>query len=262
MKSNFSGKELQYVEEALKTGLIASDGPFVERFDERLAEELGLTHVMACSSAPVGWALTFAAAGIRAGDYVVTPNAFNPTAAAAIKRAGADPIFMDLDAHTLQVDLNLLETFLGVHTYVNDCDELVLKRDQRRIKALLPIHSIGGLADMDQLLFIARRYHLLVLEDASDALGARFSAQVAGTFGAVGLLGLCDNQLITAGGGCILIVNDETVAHRLSSLAIDNRDEGKPAFRQRKSYGPHLPNILAGIGLAQVEELPAILVNK
>lgn len=252
---DFSGNEWKYAKECLDTGQVSPGGAFVGRFEQAVAAFTGAEHALACVNGASALRLALRVLGVAAGDYVVLPNLAPPAAAHAIALAGAEPLLIDVEPGGWQLSLELLEDFLGFNAVVNEQDDLILKRDGRRVRGILAVHALGNMADMESLLFIARRYHLEVLEDASGALGSRFRGKPAGAFGRLGVFSFDDGPAIFTGGAAMIVTGEEALARharRLSSPG--NGDEPGDDYR--------LPNIPAAIGLAQVERLPYFLERK
>lgn len=259
---DFSGNEWKYAKECLDTGQVSAGGAFAGRFEEAMAAYAGAKHALACLNGAAALHLSLRLLGVEAGDYVILPNLASAAAAGAVAHAGAEPLLIDVDPDSWQLSLDLLEDFLSFNTVVNDEDELILKRDGRRLRAIMAVHALGNMADMEGLLFIARRYHLGVLEDASEALGSRFREKHAGAFGNLGVFSFDDGQLVATGGGAVIVTGEEALARRarrLSSLSGTSPGEHVPG---EPGYDCRMANIPAAIGLAQLEQLPHFLERK
>lgn len=246
------GNEWKYAKACLDSGQLSPGGAFGGRFEQAFAGYTGAKHALACISGSAALHLSLKLLGVQAGDYVLLPNLSAPAAAAAISHAGATPILIDASPQDWQLDLNLLEGFLGMSTLVDDKDDLILKRDGRRVRAILAVHFLGNMCDMERLLFIARRYHLEVLEDAGEALGSFFGGKHAGAFGRAGVFSFEPGKAITAGGGGMIIAGEEELAQRGRRLS------GPPgeADQEEPAYDYRMPELLAAVGLAQMEQLP------
>ncbi len=259
---HLSGNEWQYVKECLDSGWVSSAGAFVGRFEAAVADFTGAKHAVACMNGTAALHLSLRLLGVEAGDYVILPNLTFVASANAISYTGAQPLLVDVDPASWQLDLDLLEDFLGLNSIVNEKDELVLKRDGRRVRAIMPVHVLGNMGDMERLLFIARRYHLEVVEDATEALGSAFNGQSAGAFGRLGAFSFNGNKIITTGGGGMIVTDEEELAQRARHLSTQAKTSPDEYIHDEVGYNYRLVNILAAVGLAQMEQLPQFLERK
>ena len=200
-------------------------GEEVEQFEEAFAHRVGARHAVGVGSGTAALALGLRAAGIGAGDEVITvPNTDSPTAA-AISAVGASVQFADVDSRTFCLDPRSLE-----------------ERITARTTAVLPVHLFGHPAEMDALGEIARRHGLLVVEDAALAVGATINERPIGTFGAVGCFSLAPGKILGGyGDGGIVVTDDPQIAERVrvlrnyghsTDMVLDERDlRGFPEWR-------------------------------
>jgi aminotransferase in exopolysaccharide biosynthesis len=259
---HLDGNEWQYVKECLDTGWVSSAGAYVNRFEAMVAEYAGSPHGVACMNGTAALHLCLRLSGVQAGDYVIVPNLTFVASANAVAYTGAEPIFLDIDPGTWQLDLDLLEDFLSAHTFLNEKDELVTRRDGRVVRAIMPVHVLGNMCDMERLLFIARRYHLAVVEDATEALGSYYKGQHAGSFGQFGAFSFNGNKIITTGGGGVIITADEELAQQARHLTTQAKVSPDEYIHDAIGYNYRLVNVLAALGVAQMEQLPAIRTFK
>lgn len=259
---HLDGNEWKYVKECLDTGWVSTAGAYVNRFEAAVAEYTGAKHAVACMNGTSGLHLSLQLLGVQQGDYVILPNLTFVASANAIHYTGAEPLLIDVSPNTWQMDLGLLEEFLGMNTLVNDQDELILKRDGRRIRAIMPVHVLGNMMDMGQLQIIAQRFHLKVLEDATESLGSRFQNQHSGTFAPLGVFSFNGNKIITTGGGGMIITDEEDLARRARHLSTTAKVSPEEYIHDEVGYNYRLVNVLAAIGLAQMEQLPAFVQKK
>jgi len=198
---------------------------------------------------------------VQPGDLVIAPNLTFVASINAIKYAGANPILIDIDNESWQMDLDLLENFLSKETTVQEgCT--ILKSTNQRIKAMMPVHVLGNMNDMERLSNIAKLYHLTVVEDSTEALGSYQNGQHAGTFGLLGTISYNGNKLITTGGGGMIITSDEHLAKRAKHLTTTAKATPDEYFHDEIGYNYRLVNILAAMGVAQMEQLPTFLNRK
>ncbi|HEX2533806.1 MAG TPA: LegC family aminotransferase [Chitinophagaceae bacterium] len=258
---NLSGNEWKYVKECLDTNWVSSVGSYVTRFEQQVAEFCGVRHAIATSNGTAALHISLLLAGVQPGDLVVLPNITFVAPANAIKYAGADPILVDVDAATWQMDLHLLEHFLDTETEQRG-DQCFHRASGRRIAALLPVHVLGNMCAMDRLLALAARFALPVVEDSTEALGSYYKEKHAGSFGMFGTLSFNGNKIITTGGGGMILTSEEGLAKRAKHLTTQAKSEPQEYFHDEVGYNYRLVNILAAMGVAQMEQLPGFLERK
>lgn len=256
------GKEWEYVKECLDTNWLSSAGSFIGKMEDAVAQYTGASYAIATVNGTSALHMALKLVGVGQGDYVLMPNLTFVASANAIKYLGADPILVDVDPAGWQMDLDLLEEFLMNYTHINEKDELILKRDGRVIRAILPVHILGNLGDMDRLLFIAKRFQLPVVEDAAEALGSTWKGQSAGTFGEIGCLSFNGNKIITTGGGGMLLTAQDKVAEQARHLTTQAKIHPEEYDHDQVGYNYRMVNVLAAIGLAQMEQLPHLLEQR
>jgi dTDP-4-amino-4,6-dideoxygalactose transaminase len=189
-------REQESVRRAL-AGRLSGDGPLCRRVEQRLAGLLGVPHVLLTTSCTHAMELALMALGLAEGDEVVCPSFTFVSTANAILRAGARPVFADIDPETLGLDPSDVARRLTPHT-----------------RALLPVHYAGFAAPMAELLALARERRLLVVEDAAHALGAAYRGIPLGTLGDAGCFSFHDTKNLTCGEGGALALRDPELARR------------------------------------------------
>ncbi|MBK8547549.1 MAG: aminotransferase class I/II-fold pyridoxal phosphate-dependent enzyme [Saprospiraceae bacterium] len=206
---NISGNEWLYVKDCLDTGWISSVGSYVNTFEEKIAEFTGAKYAVAAMNGTAALHLSMQLAGVKRGDYVIVPDITFIASCNAVSYLGAEPLLIDVDKYTWQMDLDLLESFLEENTSLvaSNSDEGIeivrshLKTNGKCIGAILPVHVLGNMVDMDRLTAICTKYHIPVVEDSTEALGSTFKGKHAGTFGIFGTSSFNGNKIISTGGG-------------------------------------------------------------
>lgn len=258
---NISGNEWTYVKDCLDTGWISSVGSYVNQFEEKIAEFTGAKYAVAAMNGTAALHIGQELAGVRQRDYVITPDITFIATANAIKYTGADPIFIDVDRYTWQMDLDILEHFLDTETYYYKGHTYLL-RDKRCISAIMPVHVLGNMCDMDRLMAIAKKYCLAVVEDSTEALGSKFKGKHAGTFGKFGTYSFNGNKIISTGGGGMIVTDDEELAKKAKHITTQAKTDPFEYDHDEIGYNYRLVNILAAVGVAQMEQLPGFLERK
>jgi perosamine synthetase len=258
---NISGNEWQYVKDCLDTGWVSSVGSYVNKFEEMIAEQSGSSYAIATSSGTTALHISLLLSGICSSDYVIVPNITFIASLNAIKYTGADPILLDIDSKTWQLDVHLLESFLENKTYFKNgiCR---YKEDNRKIRAIMPVHVLGNMCNMQSIMSIAEKYNLLVVEDATEALGSYYQGKHSGSFGLFGCFSFNGNKIITKGGGGMIVTNNQTLAKKAKHLTTQAKSDSFEYIHDEIGYNYRLVNILAAVGVAQMELLPSFISKK
>lgn len=252
---NLTGNEWRYVKDCLDTGWISSAGAYVNQFEHKLAEYIGAKYAVACVNGTAGLHVSLRVLGVERGDYVLAPNLTFIATLNAVRYCGADPILFDCDALNWQLDLDLLEQFLQEQTEqrANGC---VLKADGRRIAALLPVHVLGNIADMNKMLQLSQQHNIPIVEDACESLGSTFQGRHSGTFGRCGVFSFNGNKIMSTGGGGMIVSDDHDFAQRAAHLTTQAKTSAHEYVHDEIGYNYRMVNILAALGVAQMEVLP------
>ncbi len=237
--------ERRYVQEAFDTNWVAPLGPHVDAFEQVLAQYTGAGHAAALSSGTAAIHLALILLGVEAGDTVLCQSMTFSASANPIRYQGARPVFIDSEPGTWNMDPNALEDALRK-----------LTANGQRPKAIIPVHLYGMPAKMEEIMEIAERYGVPVVEDAAEALGATCRGRKCGSFGQFGILSFNGNKIITTSGGGALLSDDEALIQRARFLATQARDPAPHYQHSQVGYNYRLSNVLAGIGRGQMEALP------
>ena len=258
---NIAGNEWKYVKDCLDTGWVSSVGAYVEQFEKMTAEFTGCKYAVATSSGTTALHICLLLNGIGKDDYVIAPNITFVASINSIKYTNADPILIDVDEQTWQMDLDLLEKFLSAETEIKN-SICTYKKDGRNIKAIMPVHVLGNMCNMDKLLDISKKYNLIVIEDSTEALGSYYKGKHAGTFGLMGTFSYNGNKIITTGGGGMIITDDETLAKKAKHLTTQAKSDPFEYMHDEIGYNYRLVNTAAAMGVGQMELLPQFLKRK
>jgi perosamine synthetase len=258
---NMAGNELKYVTECITTGWVSSVGAYVDQFEKMSAEFAGTKYAVATSSGTTALHICLVMMGINQDDYILTPNITFIATCNSIKYTGANPIFIDTDVNTWQMDLDLLQEFLTNETEQRNgvCH---YKKDGKRIPVIMPVHVLGNMCDMDRLLALAKQHNLTVIEDSTEALGSYYKGKHAGSFGLMGTFSYNGNKIITTGGGGMIVTNDEALAKRAKHLTTQAKSDPFEYMHDAIGYNYRLVNVAAAMGVAQMEQLPGFIQRK
>jgi perosamine synthetase len=258
---NICGNEWKYVKECLDTAWVSSVGSYVNRFEEMMADYTGSRFAVATSSGTTALHIALMLAGVKSDDYVIAPNITFVASLNSIAYTGARPMLVDVDELTWEMDLVLLENHLSKTVKVED-GQCINLTDGRIIRAIMPVHVLGNMVDMERLAQIASTYHLQVVEDATEALGSCYKGKHSGSFGAAGCFSFNGNKIITTGGGGMIVTNDAGLAKKAKHLTTQAKSDPFEYYHDEVGYNYRLVNVLAAIGVAQMEQLPGFVARK
>ena len=258
---NMGGNELKYVTECITTGWVSSVGSYVDQFEKMSTEFAGTKYAVATSSGTTALHICLVLMDVKQNDLIIAPNITFIATLNSIKYTGADPVLIDTDEKTWQMDLNLLEEFLTNETEQRD-DVCFHKKSGRRIPILMPVHVLGNMCDMDRLLALAKQHNLTVIEDSTEALGSYYKGKHAGSFGLMGTFSYNGNKIITTGGGGMIVTDDEALAKKAKHLTTQAKSDPFEYMHDAVGYNYRLVNVAAAMGVAQMEQLPGFIKRK
>jgi dTDP-4-amino-4,6-dideoxygalactose transaminase len=239
-------KEMIYIQEAFASNWIAPLGPNVNGFEKDLETFLGNNvHVAALSSGTAALHMALILLGIKAGDEVICQSMTFAASANPIVYQGATPVFVDSEESTWNMSPE----------YLQEAIQDRIKKGKKP-KAIIVVHLYGMPARMDEIMAIARRYEIPVIEDAAEALGSTFNGKAVGTFGDIGILSFNGNKIITTSGGGALVSTNADYVHKARFLSSQARDAAPHYEHSHVGYNYRMSNVCAGIGRGQMEVLP------
>lgn len=240
----FNGNESHYMQQAIGSGLLATNGEFIDKFEKKLSWKMKSHQAVALNSGTSALHLALILLGVDAGDEVICQSFTFCASANPIVYLGAMPIFVDSEADTWNMSPELLE-------------DAVLSRISlgKKPKAIVVVHLFGMPAKMKEILEISAKYEIPVLEDAAEAAGSTYMGRSCGSLGKIGVLSFNGNKIITTGGGGALISNDVSIIEKAKYLSTQARED-LPYYQHLEiGYNYRMNNLAAGIGLAQLEKL-------
>lgn len=258
---HINGNEWKYVKDCLDTGWISSAGNYVNQFEQMVANYAGAKYGVACMNGTVGLHIAQLLAGVEIGDYVIVPNITFIATLNAVKYTGATPILIDVNPNNWQMDLDLLEKYLAENTITIEDERGInnyLNSTLKRIKAIVPVHVLGNIGNLERLTEIATRYNLEIIEDSTEALGSFYKGKHAGSFGKFGVFSFNGNKIISTGGGGVIVTDNEELAKKAKHLTTQAKTSQMEYMHDEIGYNYRLVNVLAAIGVAQMEEFTNI----
>ena len=240
-----AGRELEYVTDAVKSGWISSLGAYVTRFEEEFAAFCGVGHAVCVANGTVALHLALHALGIGEGDEVIMPDLSFVASANSVLMVGAKPVFCDVDPETLCINPDRIEALITDRT-----------------RAIMPVHLYGHPADMPNILEIAKRHGLKVIEDAAEAHGSAVGNRRVGSFGDCGTFSFYANKNITTGEGGMVTTNDAELARELRNLRDHAMSPSKRYWHERMGFNFRMTNLQAALGCAQLEQIDDFLARR
>lgn len=237
-------KEIAYVTDAVKTGHISGMAKYVKLFEEAFAKKMGVKYAVSVNSGGSALFLALWALGIRKGDEVIMPSFTMIATANAVLQCGAKPVFVDSEPNG-NIDVSKIE-----------------KKITRRTKAIIPVHIYGHPADMDEIMKIARRHRLFVVEDAAESHAARYKGKTVGSFGEAAIYSFFANKLITTGEGGMITTNNPRLAQELIYLRRYYFSPKMHFWHKKLAWNLNMSSLQAALGLAQLERMDELMKKR
>jgi perosamine synthetase len=247
-------KEIEYVQDCLRTGWISSAGKYLERFEQAWAEYCGMQYGIAVSNGTTALHVAIACLDLQPGDEVILPTFTIISCAQAVTYNGAVPVLVDSDPRTWCMDVNQ-----------------VADKITPRTRAIMPVHIYGHPVDMDPIRSLAKQHGLIVIEDAAEAHGAQYLSNRGqpnqawhrcGGLSDISVFSFYANKLVTTGEGGMVLTNDPVIAEKVRGLRNLCFRPERRFYHTQLGYNFRLTNLQAAIGLAQVERMPETVAKK
>lgn len=251
---HMSGNELGYIVEAFRCNWIAPAGPHIEAFERGLCAYNNIDHAAVLSSGTAAIHLGLMLLDVQPDDYVLTQSLTFVASANPIKYLGATPVFIDSEASTWNMCPYQLERAIQA-CLRGDINTGKGKGTPKLPKAIIPVHLFGMPANMTEIMKVANRYGIPVLEDAAEALGSRYYNQTCGTIGELGVISFNGNKIITTSSGGALMSNNGSMIQRAKFLSTQAKEAQVHYEHTEVGYNYRMSNVLAGIGIAQLDVL-------
>lgn len=244
-------REEELVLQALRSGWVAPLGPMVDAFEQAMADRCGRAHAVALASGTAALHLGLLELGAAPGRVVVVPTMTFAATANAVAYTGATPVFVDCDPATGNLDPGLLERALTA-----------LTAEGADVAAVIPVDLLGRSADYAALTAVTDAFGIPVMADAAESLGSSKDGRPAGSFGQLGVLSFNGNKIMTTSGGGMLLTDDAAVAERTRYLSTQARQPAIHYEHTEVGYNYRLSNLLAALGLAQLERLDEMIARR
>ena len=241
------GNESAYLARCVQDNWVSSAGPFVTECEKQIAALVGRAHAVASVNGTTALQLAMTAAGVEHGDYVVVPDWTFAATANAAHHAGATPVFADVTEESWSLDPAVLAE--------------ILCNPPGRIGAVVVVHVLGHSADADPIIALCRDAGVPLIEDAAGAIGARYKGRSVGGLGDLAIFSFNGNKTVTAGGGGMVVTDDEAQAKRLRALSAQARSGAEYRY-DAIGFNYRMTNLNAGVLLAQIERLEEMVAAK
>lgn len=262
---NICGNEVAYITKTIEDGWVSTASPIIEEFEQKLTDYLSVQTACACQSGTAGIHLCLRHFGIGANDIVLVPTLTFVATINAVSYQGATPVFFDCDENLCINPEQILEY---IQTYCTFDGTTLTQTDTGAIvKAIIPVHIFGFTCNMDKIMEIAKKYNLIVIEDAAQSIGTsfatgRYQGKQTGTVGDAGVISFNGNKIITTGGGGVVISNDEKVTEHIRYLSQQSKDDALYFIHDEIGYNYRMTSMQAAMGIAQLELLDGFIQNK
>ena len=261
-KPLFIGNEKQYLNECIDSTYVSSVGKFVDQFEEKIANYVGVKHAVATSNGTSALHIALIISGVNPSDEVITQPLTFVATCNAINYCGATPVFVDVDMDTMGLSPKSLRDFLLKNTTVKN-KKCINNITGKVIKACLPMHTFGHPCKIEEIKDICEKFHINLVEDAAESLGSFYKGKHTGKFGLIAVLSFNGNKIITAGGGGCIITDNKELAIRARHLTTTAKVPHKWEYSHDMiGYNYRMPNINAALLIAQLENLEVFLRSK
>lgn len=242
---DLTGKEVEYVAQAVQSGWVSSTGVFVDRFEREFAATCETSHALSCSSGTTALHLAVATLGARRGDEVIVPSTTFMATANAVRACGATPVFVDVDPHTWCLDPSCVAAAVTPRT-----------------RGILPVHLLGHPADMDAINAIAADHGLWVVEDAAEAPFARYRGRPVGSLGDAAAFSFFGNKILTSGEGGAVTFSRDSLEKRMRMLRSHGMDPDRRYHFPVVGFNYRMSNLTAALACGQLERWAELVARR
>ena len=259
----FIGNEKKYVLNTIESTFVSSVGAFVTDFEEKIQAFTGSKRAVATVNGTAALHVALLMAGVQREDIVITQALTFVATCNALSYIGAEPLFVDVSLKTLGLCPKALDEYLEEHAFIDDLGVCRHKNCNKRISAIVPMHTFGHPVELDELLAVSKKWHLILVEDAAESLGSYYKNQHTGTLGLVSALSFNGNKVITTGGGGMVLCQEEALGAKTKHITTTAKIPHPYEFyHDENGFNYRMPNLNAALGCAQMENLTDFLEKK
>jgi len=260
---HFSGNEKKYLCETIDSTFVSSVGQYVDQFEQAISDYTGCAQAVATVNGTAALHAALYASGVRANDIVITQALTFVATCNVIHMMQAEPVFVDVDRQSLSLCPVALESYLQDNAYICAEGKARDKKSQKIIKAVVPMHTFGHPAQLDEIQQVCKKWQLVLVEDAAESLGSFYKNQHTGTLGDYGVLSFNGNKVITTGGGGMVLCKSQAQAQQVKHLTTTAKVAHPFEFyHDQAAFNYRMPNLNAALGCGQMEMLTIFLEKK
>ena len=258
----FNGNEKKYVMDAIDSTFVSSVGAYVDRFEQDFAAYVGMDNAVACVNGTAALHTALILADVQQDDEVITQALTFVATCNAISYQKAHPVFVDVDKDTMGMSPKALGDFLDENAKIIE-GVCINKNTGRVIKAVVPMHTFGHPCRIDEIADLCKKWCVVLIEDAAEALGSSYKGRALGTFGDIAAFSFNGNKVITTGGGGIIVSRHSKMIKRAKYLTTTAKVPHPFEFSHSEvGYNYRMPNLNAALGCAQLEQADQYLTSK
>jgi perosamine synthetase len=258
----FNGNEKKYLIDCIDSTYVSSVGEYVNLFEKKIKDYTSAKHAIVCVNGTNALHIALKYSGVENDDEVITQSISFVATSNAILYCGAKPVFLDIDLNSLGLSYQALKDFLEKNTFQKN-NYCYNRKTNKIIRACVPVHVFGHPLEIDRIVSLCHDHNIKVIEDAAESLGSLYKGKHTGTFGDIGVLSLNGNKIITAGGGGVVLVKDDSIAKKIKHVLNQAKESHSWEFFHKEiGYNYRMPNINAALALAQLEKLDSHVNSK
>lgn len=259
----FAGNEKAYLNETIDSTFVSSVGKYVDQFEQQIQQYTGAVRAVATVNGTAALHTALYLADVQPGDLVLTQALTFVATCNALHHMGAKPVFIDIEPSSYSLCPLAAEQWLTDNAQLNMDNQCIHQATGAQIKALLPMHTFGHPAQLDELQTVASKWNLTLIEDAAESLGSFYKGQHTGTIGRFAALSFNGNKVITTGGGGMLLCRDKADGKRAKHITTTAKQPHPYEFyHDEPGFNYRMPNLNAALGCAQLEKIEPILASK
>ncbi len=258
----FSGKEVNYLKNTINENFVSSSGKYVNKFEEKVKKYTKAKFAVAVVNGTQAIYISLKVCGIKHDEEVLVPALTFVGTVNAISYLGAEPHFVDSEIKNFGINCSKLENYLDKIVKFKG-KKSINKLTGKVIKAIIPVHVFGHSCNIEGIIKIAKKFNLIVIEDAAEALGSFYKQKHLGTFGHIGCISFNGNKIITTGGGGMVITNKKKLAKKIKHLTTTAKLKHRWDYiHDEVGYNFRMPNLNAALGIAQIEKIRTFVKAK
>lgn len=258
----FNKLDKDILHKCIKSGYVSTVGEYVNKFENKIKKFTGSKHAISTINGTAALHLALKLLDISKGDEVILPSITFVATANAVSYCGGIPHFVDSELLTFGIDVSRLEEYLSKNCKIIK-GECINKKTKKKIKVIIAVHVFGIPMEIKNLVRVAKKFKLKVIEDAAESLGSYYNNIHVGNYGDIGILSFNGNKIITTGGGGMLLTNSDRIAQKARHLSNVAKKKHKwEYFHDEVGFNYRMPNINASLGFSQISKINKLLDAK